>query len=209
MQTGFVTFKVKGKSTYKYYDKKGRLKKGNFKVNRVKYKSTKKNGAIYYVNNIVKPICQKPELPTGCEITSWTIMARYAGIKITKMQAAKIMPQSDDPNKGFVGSPYISYGSGLVVYPNGLKKMTIKYLGSYENMTGCSIYRIKKKLRNKHLVMVWVRNLDGFNSHTIVLTGYDRTSFYYIDPWIGTKRKFIYDYFKSIWELNSKRAMSY
>lgn len=207
--TGFVTREYNDSVIRTYYDKAGRLKTGTFKVSTVLYKADEESGAIYYVNNIVDVICQRPELPTGCEITSWTMMANYAGVEISKFKAANVMPRSWDPNRGFVGSPYNTYGGSLVVYPDGLRSMTIKYLGSHVNMTGCSFETIKEKLRNKHLVMVWVTRLDGFNSHTVSLTGYDESGFYYNDPWTGTKRLISYDYFRTIWSENSYRAMSY
>ena len=207
--TGFASRKYKKSQIMNYYNSKGRLKTGTFRVDKVKYIAERKNGKIYSVRNLAPVICQRPQLPTGCEITAWTMMANYAGIKINKTTAANIMPKSSNPNAGFMGSPYSSSGKGLVVYPGGLSSMTKKYFGSYVNMTGCSIDAIKSKLFNKHLVMVWVVSLDGFGSHTVALTGYNKSGFFYNDPWTGTKRTISYGYFKSIWAGNAYRAMSY
>ena len=207
--TGFVTRNYKGSKIMTYYNSKGHLKTGTFKVSTVKYKATKKIGKIYSVKNLANAICQRPQLPTGCEITSWTMMANYAGIKMSKTKAANIMPKSSDPNRGFMGSPYTSGRRGLVVYPDGLKSITNKYFGNYTNLTNCSLSKLKSALRKKHLVMVWVTQLDGFASHTVVLTGYDKMGFFYNDPWTGTKRKISYQYFKTIWSANAHRAMSY
>lgn len=207
--TGFVDRIYKGLKIKNYYNSKGRLKTGTFYVDKVEYIAAKKSGMIYSVRNPAVVICQRPQLPTGCEITAWTMMANYAGIKISKTTAADIMPKSANPNYGFMGSPYSVHGRGLVVYPNGLSAMTKKYLGSYVNMTGCSLSDIKAKLLNKHLVMVWVVSLDGFGSHTVALTGYNNSGFFYNDPWTGTKRMMSYEYFTGIWAGNSYRAMSY
>lgn len=124
MKIGFHKRKYKKKKILNYYNAKGRLCIGKFKVKKATYKSEKKSGRIYYVYNNVKNICQKPQLPTGCEITAWTMMANYAGVKISKIKAANIMPRSSNPNYGFMGSPYKTKGGGLVVYPLGLKGMT-------------------------------------------------------------------------------------
>lgn len=206
---GFSNVKRKGKTYLAYFDKNYRMKKGTFKVGSMEYKSNKKSGIIYSYRNLANVLCQLPKLPTGCEITSWTMMANFAGVKIDKITAAKIMPKSNDPNKGFMGSPFSHSGNGLVVYPNGLKKMTIKYLGSYKNLTGCSLNTIKKNLRQHKLVMVWVYGL-GFNwSHTVALTGYDNKGFYYNDPYTGQKAKISYSSFKTKWYANGTMAMTY
>ncbi len=209
VKTGFLSRKIKGEKVKTYYDKKGHLKKGTFKVSNVEYKSSKKIGKIYSVRNLAKALCQRPQLPTGCEITAWTMMVNFAGKKISKITAANIMPKSSNPNKGFVGSPYSSGEGVLVVYPNGLKSITKKYLKNYENMSYCSIGKIKSKLLKKHLVLAWVTQLDGFSSHTITLTGYDRRGFFYNDPWTGRKHKITYRRFRILWSGNSYRAMSY
>lgn len=209
MVTGFFTREFKGSKIRTYYDKNGRLKTGTFRVANVEYKASDTVGKIYSVKNLAKVICQRPELPTGCEITSWTMMAVHAGIRMDKIRAADIMPKSSDPNKGFVGSPYSSSGGSLVVYPGGLKDMTKRYLGSYVDMTGCGIEKLQKKLWDKHLVLIWVTRLDGFGSHTVALTGYDQNSFYYNDPWTGTEGRISSDELRILWAENAYRAMSY
>lgn len=206
---GFLTVKFKGKKIRKYFDKNGKLKHGSFKVGKVSYKSTKKIGKIYSYRNLAPALCQRPKLPTGCEIVSWTMMANFAGVKISMIEAAKAMPKSSDPNKGFMGSPFRSGGSGLIVYPNGLKSITKKYLGSFVNLSGCKISKIKEKLRKKHLVLLWVRGLDGFESHTIALTGYCKNTFFYNDPWTGKSSSMSENRMLRLWSGNSKRAMSY
>ncbi len=54
-----------------------------------------------------------------------------------------------------------------------------------------------------------VTRLDGFGSHTIALTGYDRESLYYNDPWTGEEEKIDREYFETIWAENEHMAMSY
>lgn len=209
MRTGFVAKKGKDSEIKVYYDEKGRLKTGTFQVDTVQYQASEQTGEIYSVKNLSEIVCQRPELPTGCEITSWTMMANYAGISIGKTEAADEMPVSSDPNQGFVGSPYSSEGGSLVIFPGGLADMTQKYFGSYVNMTGCSYEQIEAKLNDKRLVVVWVTRLDGFGSHTVALTGYDRESLYYNDPWTGEEETISREYFETIWAENGHMAMSY
>lgn len=160
----------------------------------------------------VKAINQRPQLPTGCEITAFTMMVNHAGgkgAKVTKMQMAKEMPRSSNPNKGFIGSPYNS--SGVAIYPPALKKMTIKYTGSYKNMTSASVSQIKSQLKKGHVVMMWGRFVYwGINmSHTVALTGYDSKGFYYNDPMDGKKKYMTYKTMQYHYNQLGKRALSY
>ncbi|MBQ9062137.1 MAG: C39 family peptidase, partial [Eubacterium sp.] len=196
---------------YYYFSRKGVLRKKNITVDGMKYLVNKKNGKIYgfVMKKKVTPICQQPELPSGCEIVAWTMMVRHAGIKMNKMKAVNLMPRASNPNLGFVGSPFSSHGYILVVYPGGLMSLTKKYLGTAVNMTGKSEEAIQKKLRKGHIVMAWVAGLDGFGSHTIALTGYDDKKIYYNDPWTGTARTMSWAAFRAMWAGNGRRALSY
>ena len=204
-----VTGKRKiGKHSY-YFNESGILKKGRVTTARVIYFTNKKSGAIYGMRLRAKVICQRPKLPTGCEIVSWTMMANYAGVKISKLRAANIMPRSGNPNKGFVGSPYRSKGGALVVYPPGLMKITRRYLGKAVNMTGCSLGRLQSKIASGHVVVAWVRPLDGFTSHTIAVTGYDTKRIYYNDPWTGRAHSMTKKRFNKLWRSHRRRALSW
>lgn len=130
-------------------------------------------------------IAQRPQLPTGCEITATAMMLRYAGAKVTKLSLAKEIPRSSNPNKGFVGSPYSR--SGWWIYPKGLTKIVRHHLGSATDMTGASLKKMKAKINRGHPVVVWVAGVDGFVNHAVTLSGYSKTRAYYNDPW--TKRK--------------------
>ncbi len=52
-----------------------------------------------YYRAMAPLIGQRPELPTGCEITATTMMLQFAGANVTKLSLAKEMPRSSDPNK--------------------------------------------------------------------------------------------------------------
>lgn len=209
--SGFITRKGKDTEFQAYYDGDGHLQTGTFCVGNVEYKATERTGRIYSVRNLAEAICQRPELPTGCEITSWAMMVNYAGIPMDKIDAADSMPKSSDPDRGFVGSPYDSGGDGLIVFPDGLSSITREQLGSYVNMTGCSTEELRAKLWDQHLVLVWVTQLDGFTSHTVALTGYDQKEglFFYNDPWTGEESEISSEYLDTVWSENDYRAMSY
>ncbi|MCT2899026.1 hypothetical protein EFM54_08550 [Lentilactobacillus buchneri] len=130
-------------------------------------------------------IAQRPELPTGCEIVATTMLLNFAGDPVTKMQLAKQVPRSRNPNKGFVGSPYSP--TGWYIYPKGLLKVVKHQLGTAKNMTGAKTATLKHQLANNHPVVVWVYNVDGFVNHALTLSGYSKTRFYYNDPWTNKK----------------------
>lgn len=142
---------------------------------------------IDYVLNDALNICQRPDLPTGCEMTAVTMMLQYAGVNVSKEQVANVTPRSSNPYYGFVGNPYSNYGSGLWVAPSGIASVVQRYLGTVWNMTGCSLAQIKNQLINRHLVVVWQAYMHGFGTHAITLTGFDGSGFYYNDPWTGQK----------------------
>ncbi len=209
MATGLQTKKDGDDIIRTYYNEKGQLQTGSFEASGAAYEADKKTGHIYSVKNLTEAICQRPELPTGCEITSWAMMASYAGVDMNKIRAANLMPTSSDPNQGFVGSPYSSGGDSLVVYPGGLKSITEKYLSSFVDMTKCSLDDLREKLWEKCLVLIWVTRLDGFDSHTVALTGFDSEGFFFNDPWTGEESWLSDGELTELWEGNGRRAMSY
>lgn len=152
-------------------------------------------------------IGQRPELPTGCEITATAMMLQFGGAKVTKMSLAKEMPRSSNPNKGFVGSPYKS--SGWYVYPGGLMGVVKAHMGTAKNMTGYSLTSIKKQVRRNHLVVVWVGHFDGFSNHALTVTGYSKSRIYYNDPWTNKRTSMTNSTMTSHRKLDANRALSY
>lgn len=69
----------------------------------------------------VKCILQNPQLPTGCEITSLTMVLNYYGFDAEKEEmAAKYLKKQGAPadfRKVFVGDPTKSYGFGCYAQP--------------------------------------------------------------------------------------------
>lgn len=173
---------------------------------------TNADGVITSVVNDAPAISQRPELPTGCEMTAVTMMLQYAGVKISKTQVANETPRSSNPYYGFVGNPYGTSGYGLWVAPSGIASVVQKNLGRSWNMTGCSLSAIQSQLINRHLVVVWQAHMHGFGTHAITLTGFNNSGFYYNDPWTGEKNAFMtYRTFDYNWRDDpaSRGALSY
>lgn len=200
--------KLPRKNTYSYFAADGRRVNKNTKTKKAYYWINQK-GQVTGIRNYAKVISQRPEMPTGCEITAVTMMLNFAGKKVSKFQAAKLMHRSKNPNKGFIGSPYKKYPGGYWVAPKGVKSVIKHYLHRAQVMTRCSISAIKQKLLQSHLVVAWVSGWDHFSNHALALTGFHKNYLYYNDPWTGTKRKMRFSTFKRHWRRDAYRALSY
>ncbi|EDX42771.1 C39 family peptidase [Limosilactobacillus reuteri] len=165
------------------------------------------NGQIVAVYNDAEVISQLPELPTGCEITAVTMMLRYAGYDVNKVQLANIMPRSNNGDNGFVGNPFSP--SGWWIFPTGIAPVVDRFVGHHEIMTGASMQRIQDKLKQGHLVVAWVANVNGFVNHALALTGYDASRLFYNNPWTGRKESMTYGEFYQHWNADRQRAISY
>lgn len=167
-----------------------------------------RNGTVKSLRKLKVPlIAQRPELPTGCEITATTMMLQYAGAKVTKMQLAKETPRSHNPNKGFVGSPYSP--TGWWIYPKGLMGVVRKHVGHAKNLTGALFATFKKQINKGHPVVIWVANVDGFVNHAITLSGYSKTRAYYNDPWTHKKTSMKLTTLAKHRKQDAYRALSY
>ncbi|MGY5338596.1 C39 family peptidase [Levilactobacillus spicheri] len=166
------------------------------------------NGTVKSLHKLHVPlIAQRPELPTGCEITATTMMLQYAGAKVTKMQLAKEMPRSHDPNKGFVGSPYSP--TGWWIYPKGLMGVVRHHLGSAKDLTGASFATFRKQINQGHPVVIWVAGVDSFVNHAITLSGYSAKRAYYNDPWTKKKTSMTLSQLAGHRKRDAYRALSY
>lgn len=134
-------------------------------------------------------------LNLSCESRSAVDWAAYFGVSINELEFLSQLPQSDDPNKGFVGNPN---GPGGLIPPNpyGVHAAPVAaLLRAYglpaEDVLGLSIDQIKSEISAGHPVIVWVifGTVPGYalqyttqtgevinvapNEHTAIIVGYD------------------------------------
>lgn len=160
-------------------------------------------------------IMQNPELPTGCEITSLTMVLNHLGIAAEKCDMAdNWLPKGEigkvHPNDYFLGNPRSdrSYGCYAPVIVNTantyLQAVGRTDLGVY-NLTGSRFEDILLEIDKGNPVIIWATigmaeprytttwNLNGqkftwkANEHCLVLTGYDTAAnkVYVADPLKG------------------------
>lgn len=182
-------------------------KNKTFTVNKKKY-----NANTYGVVSVklnVPMVSQFPELISGCEIASIAQMLLYAGAKVDKIKLAKEIPyHKKDPNKGYVGSPFLF--SGYTIFPKALVKTVKKYVGSAKDMTGYSLKSLELQLSKGKPIAAWVGDFDEWFLHCIVLTGYDSNYYYYNDCSKEQKNlKISKTTFKKKWALYGNKALSY
>ncbi|MCI0182064.1 C39 family peptidase [Sulfoacidibacillus ferrooxidans] len=116
----------------------------------------------------VKSICQMPELPNGCEVTSLSILLQFEGIPVTNMTLASEVARAktplveDDgqvvrwgnPNDGFVGK--MSGQPGYGVYNGPIAQLMKRYLPhDVDDLTGDSPQQIIRVLESGRPVEVW------------------------------------------------------
>lgn len=163
------------------------------------------------INNFT-PICQYPELPTGCEMTSLTMALQYYGLGADKCNISDNFLQkgdvgSTDFNVAFVGNPRdnSSYGCYAPVVVNTANNY-LQYVGSNyvaQNLTGTSLSGLYAYIKKNIPVIVWGtqdcreghysvtwnvegRDLTWFTpEHCMVLVGYDAENVYVADPIYG------------------------
>nr|WP_236587944.1 C39 family peptidase [Tumebacillus amylolyticus] len=113
---------------------------------------------------------QGPELPTGCEATSLTMLLQYEGLNVDKTQVVSKLPTvavpnyegSDgdemvggDPNRGFVGDPFTDEGYGVFHEP--IADVLAEYLpGRARDLSGKSFDEVLAALADDHPVVAWM-----------------------------------------------------
>lgn len=166
-----------------------------------------KNVSSYLISG-VPIIQQRPELPTGCEITCVTMMLLYEGFNVDKCElAVEMLYDEKDPSKGFVGDPFKK--SGWTIYPSALKGIIRRRTDSFVNLTRCSNSDLEKQIQLNHPVTVWGK-FNDFKLHCMLLVGYDSDNYYFNDPWTG-RSSWPLDKvtFNQKWEALGKLAVSY
>jgi uncharacterized protein YvpB len=142
------------------------------------------------VNNIL----QNPELPTGCEAVSATIVLNYYGANMSKTELVdEYLPYSDDPNQGFCGgTPYDkSDGSDMqwvaaAPIATAMNQALVAHGMNYtaKDISGTSFENVLTYVKNGHPVVFWALENMSRGSHTLVLMGYDLDAgvCYFADP---------------------------
>lgn len=193
--------------------------------------------ASYDSNSIkVAYIYQEPELPTGCEITSLTMLLNFLGYDVDKTTLADDYLTMDYTasvgfDKAFIGNPRWDGGYGC--FAPVIAETAQKYLNdqnsSYtaKNISGTDFEKLYSYIDQGKPVIVWnsMYQLDVekyfcyydenktpvywyANEHCVLLTGYDKTenTVTVADPLSGLM-KYNTDRFKYLYDTLEKQAV--
>lgn len=112
---------------------------------------------------------QHPELPSGCEITSLSMLLHFAGVEKTKMDLLPDMPRDTtplksnasgapvywgNPNTGFVGE-ISGKGKGFGIFHTALIKVLEMYVPTAVDLTGSSFDVLEERLSMGVPAVVW------------------------------------------------------
>ncbi|MBQ8568997.1 MAG: C39 family peptidase [Oscillospiraceae bacterium] len=111
-------------------------------------------------------ILQNPDLPTGCEITSLTMLLNHIGFEVDKLvMADHYLPKGEYRNSDFyevfVGDPrhYSAYGCFSRPIAEAAEEFLDKYdqdsVWEVNNITGCSPDDLYRAIDQGHPVVVW------------------------------------------------------
>lgn len=179
-------------------------------------------------------ISQYPELPTGCEMTSLTMVLNYYGINADKCDISdNFLLKGDvgtvDFNVAFVGNPRdsSSYGCYSPVVVNAANSY-LAYKDSKllaVDISGVELEDLFSYIDNNTPVIVWgtqdckeghysvTWNVDGKDltwftpEHCMVLVGYDDNNVWVADPIYGELRSYDIYTFKNAYNSLAKQAV--
>lgn len=110
------------------------------------------------------PILQKPELPTGCEVTALTMLLRFCGFDVDKVQLADgyLTCKTEGTatfREAFIGTPYNSGGYGCfapVIVDTANKYIQAQNSGRIvKDLTGSDFDLLLREVASNHPVAVW------------------------------------------------------
>ncbi|MBR2715847.1 MAG: C39 family peptidase [Ruminococcus sp.] len=186
------------------------------------------------INSFI-PLNQRPELPTGCEITSLTMVLNYYGFDADKCDLSdnyllKGETGTVDFRKAFVGDPRIEENS-FGCYAPVIVDTANKYLLAKNadmvayDITNTELDDLFLYINEKIPVIVWgtldcaegeytvTWNVDGQDlrwfrpEHCMVLVGYDEHQVWVADPMNGDIRAYERELFKRSYESLFKQAV--
>lgn len=183
-----------------------------------------------------KVISQLPELPTGCEVTSLTMVLNHLGINADKLDIAdNYLTKGEygvtDPRKAFVGDPRTEENS-RGCYAPVLVEAANKYLSAKgsdktaKDISGGELEKLFPYIDKGIPIIVWgimdcqksevvsIGEADGQTlnwvrpEHCMVLTGYSDTEITEADPYYGTVKTYSREQFKSGYNDLFKQAIA-
>jgi LysM repeat protein len=168
--------------------------------------------------------------PLSCESRSAADLAQYWGLSVSEVPFFESLPVSDNPEKGFVGSVFGTWGqtppNPYGVHAKPVAKLLRQYGLDAEARRGMTVAEIKTEIANGRPVIVWVvgrvwqgtpleyQANDGETvivaqyEHTMIAYGYDLSGIYLMDAGSGARQAYAYSIFKASWSVLGNMAVT-
>gem|GEM_PF-3111307 len=177
-----------------------------------------------------KAVGKPQEHNLSCESRSASDLAQFWGFNIPESQFLSQLPRSDNPHKGFVGSPDDQRGglppNGYGVYAEPVAALLQAYGLPARAEYQRGLKWLREELAAGQPVIVWAtyefkdtpvqtyRSADGQDhkvvpfEHTFLVVGYTPTEFYVIDAYDGQRKAFPVADFEKSWSLLDQMAVT-
>ena len=168
--------------------------------------------------------------PLSCESRSASDLAAYWGVSAPEVEFFNNLPTSDNPEKGFVGSVFGTWGqtppNAYGVHAAPVAKLLREYGLDAQAQRGMSLNELKREIANGRPVIVWIvghvwqgtpqdyRAKDGSTvtvagyEHTMMAYGYDLSGIYLIDAGNASRKAYSYAVFLDSWGVLGNMAVT-
>lgn len=168
--------------------------------------------------------------PLSCESRSAADVAGYWGVVVGETEFFNSLPTSDNPEVGFVGSVYGTWGqtppNPYGVHSQPIAKTLRDFGVNAVAHKGMTMRQLKTEIANGRPVIVWVigrvwsgtpidyKAKDGSvvtvaaYEHSMIAYGYDLSGVYLIDAGSGGRANYSYANFKESWGVLGNLAVS-
>jgi LysM repeat protein len=168
--------------------------------------------------------------PLSCESRSAADLAGYWGIPVSETTFFEQLPKSDNPEVGFVGSVFGTWGqtppNPYGVHAPPIANLLREYGLDAQAQKGFTVKEIKAEIARGRPVMVWVIGRvwsgtaqtyaanDGSKvtvaayEHSMIAYGYDLSAIYLLDAGSGSRAAYSYDNFRTSWRVLGNLAVT-
>ena len=168
--------------------------------------------------------------PLSCESRSAADLAGYWGLYVPEVEFFDTLPTSDNPEVGFVGSVYGTWGqtppNPYGVHAAPVAALLREYGLNAESRKGMTLHELKTEIAAGRPAIVWIVGHvwqgvpidytanDGSTvivaqyEHTMIAYGYDLSGIYLMDAGNAARKAYAYSIFEDSWGVLGNMAVT-